>query len=49
MVARKQMPKAKVLSGRRVAWDIRELDAAVDALPHNGEDELLVAADEVWT
>jgi predicted DNA-binding transcriptional regulator AlpA len=48
MVVCKQMPKAKVLSGRRVAWDIRELDAAIDALPHNGEDELLVAADEGW-
>jgi predicted DNA-binding transcriptional regulator AlpA len=48
MVARNQMPKAKVLWGRRIAWDIRELDAAIDALPHNGEDELLVAADEGW-
>jgi hypothetical protein len=38
-----------MLSGRRVAWDIRELDAAIDSLPHSGEDELLVAADEGWT
>jgi predicted DNA-binding transcriptional regulator AlpA len=49
MVARNQMPKAKVLCGRRIAWDIRELDAAIDALPHNGEEELMVAADQGWT
>lgn len=49
MVARKQMPKAKVLSARRVAWDVRELNAAIDALPHNGEDESLIADDEGWT
>lgn len=48
MVARNQMPKAKALGGRRFAWDVRELNAAIDALPHKGEDELLVAADEGW-
>jgi predicted DNA-binding transcriptional regulator AlpA len=48
MVARKQMPKARVLSVRRFAWDTRELDAAIDALPHDGEDESLVGVDEGW-
>lgn len=36
MVDEKAMPPAKVLWGRRKAWDIRELDAAIDALPVDG-------------
>ena len=28
-----RMPKPKILSERRRAWDVRGLDAAVDALP----------------
>jgi len=27
------MPRAKRVTGRRVAWDVRELDSAVDRLP----------------
>jgi hypothetical protein len=46
MVERKVMPPARVLGDRRRAWDRRELDAAVDALPHAGED--LAAADDGW-
>ena len=42
-----KMPKTKVLSNA-ASPGIFELDAAIDALPHNGEDELLVAADEGW-
>ena len=43
------MPKPRILPGcRRKLWDVRELDIAVDALPHDGEQEL-VSADEGWT
>jgi hypothetical protein len=42
------MPKPRLIVGTtRKAWDLRDLDAAVDALPHDGED--LTAADEGWT
>jgi predicted DNA-binding transcriptional regulator AlpA len=30
------MPRPKRLSDRRVAWDVRRLDAAVDRLPEHG-------------
>jgi hypothetical protein len=46
MVERKVMPPARILGDRRRAWDVRELDAAADALPHDGE---LAASDEGWT
>jgi predicted DNA-binding transcriptional regulator AlpA len=39
MVKRKVMPAPRVLSGTRIAWDVRELDAAIDALPHDGDGE----------
>jgi predicted DNA-binding transcriptional regulator AlpA len=47
MVERGLMPRPRILFGRRRAWDIRELDIATDALPHDGDE--LVAADEGWT
>lgn len=47
MVGRKLMPKPRILGEKRRAWDVRELDAAADALPHDGEE--LAAADEGWT
>jgi hypothetical protein len=41
------MPAPRLIVGTtRKAWDIRDLDAAVDALPHDGEE--LAAADEGW-
>jgi predicted DNA-binding transcriptional regulator AlpA len=40
-----KMPRPKILTDRRKAWDVRELDAAADALPHDGE---LIGADEGW-
>lgn len=46
LVDRKLMPKPRRLGDKRLAWDVRELDAAVDALPHDGE---LAASDEGWT
>jgi predicted DNA-binding transcriptional regulator AlpA len=47
MVTDGRMPKAKTIWGTRKGWDVRQLDAAVDALPHDGEK--LAAADEGWT
>jgi predicted DNA-binding transcriptional regulator AlpA len=47
MIERKLMPKPRILGDKRRAWDVRELDAAADALPHDGEE--LAAADRGWT
>ncbi|MBS0528672.1 MAG: hypothetical protein JSS22_04695 [Proteobacteria bacterium] len=33
MVADGRMPAARKLTVRRIAWDVRELDSAVDRLP----------------
>jgi predicted DNA-binding transcriptional regulator AlpA len=30
------MPNPRKLVGKRKAWDVRELDQAIDALPHDG-------------
>jgi hypothetical protein len=46
LVDRKLMPRPRILSDKRRAWDVRELDAGVDALPHDGEE--LAAADDGW-
>jgi hypothetical protein len=37
LVDRKVMPRPRILSQKRRAWDVRELDAATDALPHDGD------------
>lgn len=47
MVADGRMPPPRVLVERRLAWDVRELDAAVDSLPHRGEEET-ISADQGW-
>jgi predicted DNA-binding transcriptional regulator AlpA len=39
------MPRPKRLGDRRIAWDVRELDAAVDRLPV----ELDGADDNTWS
>jgi hypothetical protein len=46
MVDCKLMPRPRILGDKRRAWDVRELDAAADALPHDGE---LAVSDEGWT
>jgi predicted DNA-binding transcriptional regulator AlpA len=38
MVDDGRMPQPRVLSEGRLAWDVRELDIAVDRLPHRGEE-----------
>jgi predicted DNA-binding transcriptional regulator AlpA len=37
MVADGRLPKPRQVSAGRVAWDVRELDAAVDDMPKVGE------------
>jgi predicted DNA-binding transcriptional regulator AlpA len=41
-----RMPAPKRLSAGRVAWDVRELDTFVDALPREGAPAY---ADETWS
>lgn len=42
------MPKPRLLPGcRRKVWDVRDRDAAVDGLPHDGDDP--TSADQGWT
>ncbi len=43
MVDAAVMPQPKLLGGRRRAWDVRSLDAAIDQLPLAGED-----SDATW-
>ena len=38
MIREGRMPRPRRLSPGRLAWDVRSLDAAVDALPVEGED-----------
>jgi predicted DNA-binding transcriptional regulator AlpA len=47
MVADGRMPLPKRVSDRRKAWDVRELDAAVDKLPHVSESGM--RSDETWS
>lgn len=46
MVDRNVMPKPRVLGNKRRAWDVRELDAAADALPREGE---IFPSNDGWT
>lgn len=43
MVKDGRMPRPKRLGGRRKAWDVRTLDAAIDNLPNNDND------DDTWS
>jgi predicted DNA-binding transcriptional regulator AlpA len=45
MVRDRRMPRPKILSGRRRAWDVFALDRAVDDLPTDGND----VADDTWS
>ena len=47
LVNQKIMPQPRVLGDNRQAWDVRELDASVDALPRGGE--TLTQIDDGWT
>jgi predicted DNA-binding transcriptional regulator AlpA len=48
MVRDGRMPRAKRLGERRHAWDVRELDVAIDQLPRDG-DQAPPATDETWS
>jgi predicted DNA-binding transcriptional regulator AlpA len=45
MVGDGRMPRPRVLSPKRRAWDVRALDAAIDRLPVQGDDP---GTDETW-
>ena len=45
MVKAGRMPPPRLVQGRRIAWDVRMLDAAVDNLPLDGG----AAADTTWS
>ena len=45
MVRQGRMPRPRLLGGKRRAWDVRALDAAVDRLPIDGFD---AGIDETW-
>jgi hypothetical protein len=46
MVEDGRMPRPKRLGDRRKAWDVRELDGAVDQLPAEGN---VPSADDTWS
>ncbi len=46
MVKAGRMPRPRLLSRRRRAWDVRALDAAIDRLPVEGQDAQI---DETWS
>lgn len=48
LVKKGLMPKPRILGEKRRAWDVRELDAAADALPHEGGEPVVVGKDEGW-
>jgi predicted DNA-binding transcriptional regulator AlpA len=49
MVADGSMPKPRRLTERRLAWDLRHLDRAVDRLPIDGDaDANTDATDHSW-
>lgn len=45
MVDDGRMPRPRLLGGRRRAWDVRALDAAIERLPVEGDD---ARGDETW-
>ena len=46
MVKNGQMPRARLLGERRRAWDVRQLDIAIDELPSDGNN---TRVDETWS
>ena len=50
MIADRLMPNPRQLTERRLAWDVRQLDAAIDRLPVDGEatTDTDTATDHSW-
>jgi hypothetical protein len=46
MVKNGQMPRARLFGKRRRAWDVRQLDIAIDELPFDGNN---TSVDETWS
>ena len=46
MVKSGQMPRARLLGERRRAWDVRQLDIAIDQLPSDSNN---TRVDETWS
>lgn len=46
MVKNGQMPRARLFGKRRRAWDVRQLDIAIDELPFDGNN---TCVDETWS
>ena len=46
MVKNGQMPRARLFGKRRRAWDVRQLDIAIDELPFDGNN---TRVDETWS
>src|SRR3989442_4270796 len=46
MVKNGRMPRARLLGERRRAWDVRQLDIAIDELPSDGNN---TRVDETWS
>lgn len=46
MVKNGRMPRARLLGQRRRAWDVRQLDIAIDELPFDGNN---TRVDETWS
>lgn len=46
LVAQGVMPQPKCLGDHRIAWDIRELNAAIDELPHR---KSIVTQNDTWS
>jgi predicted DNA-binding transcriptional regulator AlpA len=46
MVKTGQMPRARLLGERRRAWDVRQLDIAIDELPSDGDN---TRVDKTWS
>jgi hypothetical protein len=40
------LPRARQLTPYRKAWDVKELDAHIDQLPHEGENPALPGFDD---
>jgi predicted DNA-binding transcriptional regulator AlpA len=48
MIADGLMPRPRRLTERRLAWDLRQLDAAIDRLPSDGDDDTDATDDHSW-
>ena len=48
MIADGLMPSPRRLTERRLAWDVRQLDTAIDRLPIDGDADTDATDDHSW-